>query len=52
MAIEQSWCDHFAKQHFQHLADEIYIEHKKLEQLQEQLRAFEHDEIDISFGQT
>ena len=46
MTIEYSHCDHFAQQHFQHLAGGIYIEQKELEWLQEQLRAFEQSELE------
>jgi len=52
MTIEYSRCDHFARQHFRHSAGGIYIEQEELEQLREQLRAFERGELgelDVNF---
>ena len=51
IAIEHSHCNCFAQRHFQHSAGGVYIEQEELDQLREQLRAFEHGELEINWSE-
>ena len=45
-AIELSCCDQFAHQQFRHAADDVYIEQRVLNSIQNQIRAYERDIIE------
>ena len=44
--IELSCCDWFACQQFRHAADDVYIEQRVLNSIQNQIRAYERDIIE------
>ena len=44
--IELSHCDQFAHQQFRHAADDVYIEQRVLNSIQNQIRAYERDIIE------
>jgi len=45
-AIELSCCNQFACEQFRHATDNIYIEQRVLDSIQEQIRAYERDIIE------
>ena len=47
MAIDSSRCDRFARKHFRHSAEGIYIEQEELDRLREELKAFENGALDL-----
>jgi len=41
VALTQSECDRFARRHYQHAADGIYLDRDKLEEIRASLRLYE-----------
>ena len=47
-AVDESGCDHFAREHFRHAAGDLYIEEEELQHLRERFDKYERGLIDLN----